>query len=103
MPSPIPIVRLPQRKPGVGHWRTHEGTGIGLALVQELVSLHGGTVRVESKENRGTTFTVALRAGTAHLPSERVSAGRGLASTTARAADYANEALHWLPNAAPPC
>jgi signal transduction histidine kinase len=80
--------------------RTHEGTGIGLALVQELVSLHGGTVRVESEENKGSTFTVTVRAGTAHLPSDRVSAKRDLASTATRAAAYVEEALLWLPNAA---
>ncbi|MCL1464562.1 ATP-binding protein [Argonema galeatum] len=40
--------------------RTHEGTGIGLALVQELVRLHGGTVQVASIVGEGTTFTVSI-------------------------------------------
>ena len=77
--------------------RTHEGTGIGLALVQELASLHGGAVRVESQENKGSTFTVTIKNGTAHLPPDRVSAKRDLASTATRAAAYVEEALHWLP------
>ena len=38
--------------------RTHEGAGIGLALVKELVNLHGGTVRVESRLGKGRTFIV---------------------------------------------
>ena len=41
--------------------RTHEGTGIGLALVQELISLHGGKVRVESSVGKGRTFIVTFR------------------------------------------
>src|SRR6201999_3541467 len=52
--------------------RTHEGTGIGLALVQELVHLHSAAVRVESEVGRGTRFIVTLKAGTAHLPSDKV-------------------------------
>ncbi len=80
--------------------RTHEGTGIGLALVQELVSLHGGTVGIESKEGKGSTFMVTVKAGTTHLPPDRVGAERALASTAMRAAAYVEEALHWLPNAA---
>ncbi|MGY2002064.1 ATP-binding protein [Blastococcus sp. SYSU DS1024] len=43
--------------------RTREGTGIGLALVQELAALHGGTVTVTSEPGRGSTFTVALPFG----------------------------------------
>src|SRR5262249_41244148 len=43
--------------------RTYEGTGIGLALVNELVRLHGGSVSVTSSEGRGTTFTVSLPLG----------------------------------------
>jgi signal transduction histidine kinase len=82
--------------------RTHEGTGIGLALVQELVSLHGGVVSIESTEGLGSTFTVTVKAGTAHLPVDRVGTVRTLDSTATRAAAYAEEALHWLPNAAPP-
>ncbi|HYI92816.1 MAG TPA: GAF domain-containing sensor histidine kinase, partial [Bryobacteraceae bacterium] len=39
--------------------RSHEGTGIGLSLVQEVVKLHGGTVQVESKVGEGTTFRVS--------------------------------------------
>jgi signal transduction histidine kinase/CheY-like chemotaxis protein len=44
--------------------RTREGTGIGLALVQELAALHGGTVTVASEPGRGSTFTVTLPYGT---------------------------------------
>src|SRR5205807_77973 len=79
--------------------RTHEGTGIGLALVQELVSLHGGAVGIESEEGKGSTFTVTVKTGTAHIPSDRLGAARALVSTAARATAYVEEALHWLPNA----
>src|SRR6185312_8479026 len=43
--------------------RTHEGTGIGLALVQELVKLHGGEARAGSVLGQGSTFTVTLPLG----------------------------------------
>jgi signal transduction histidine kinase/DNA-binding response OmpR family regulator len=77
--------------------RTHEGTGIGLALVQELARLHGGMVSVSSEEGRGTTFVVAIRSGRAHLPAERIGAARQLTSTSVGAVPYVEEALRWLP------
>ncbi|MGC1394825.1 MAG: response regulator, partial [Coleofasciculaceae cyanobacterium] len=52
--------------------RSHEGTGLGLALAKELVELHGGEISVESVYSEGTTFSVLLKTGYAHLPSEQV-------------------------------
>src|SRR5581483_3071571 len=78
-----------------------EGSGIGLALVQELVRLHGGAIGVESEVGAGTTFTVAIPAGTAHLPAERVNAARSLASTATGAAPYVEEAARWQLDASP--
>ncbi|UEG54781.1 response regulator [Mucilaginibacter daejeonensis] len=52
--------------------RTHEGTGIGLSLVHELVHLHGGDISVTSTEGQGSTFTVRIPTGSAHLPQEHV-------------------------------
>ena len=77
--------------------RTHEGSGIGLSLVQELVKLHGGTVDVSSTIEQGTTFTVTIPLGYAHLPSERIRASRTLQSTALGAAPFVEEALRWLP------
>jgi signal transduction histidine kinase len=52
--------------------RSHEGSGIGLALVHELVKLLGGTLHVESRIGTGTAFTVVIPRGSAHLPVERI-------------------------------
>ena len=77
--------------------RTYEGSGIGLALVQELVKLHGGTIRVTSQLEHGTTFTIALPFGSAHLPGDRIGSSRTLTSTATGAMPYIEEALRWLP------
>jgi signal transduction histidine kinase len=80
--------------------RTHEGTGIGLALVQELVRLHGGDIQVNSTEGRGTTFTVTIPARTRSLPTEHAVATRSQASTATGPASFIQEANRWLPDAA---
>lgn len=50
----------------------HEGSGIGLSLVKELVELHRGQITVDSKPGKGTTFIISLPAGTAHLEAEEL-------------------------------
>jgi len=82
--------------------RTHEGSGIGLALVQELVKLHGGTVHAESVPDQGTTFVVSIPLGRDHLPQERIVAERALGSTAMGAVPFVEEALRWLPDEAEP-
>ncbi|HEX6846827.1 MAG TPA: PAS domain-containing protein [Chitinophagaceae bacterium] len=51
--------------------RTYEGTGIGLSLIKELVQLHGGAIRVKSKIEKGSTFTVTIPFGKEHLPADQ--------------------------------
>jgi signal transduction histidine kinase/DNA-binding response OmpR family regulator len=80
--------------------RTQEGTGIGLALVQELVKLHGGSITVDSVEGRGTTFVVTIPSGSAHLPSERIISPRPLDLPRIAGDAFVAEADRWLPDAA---
>lgn len=82
--------------------RSFEGSGIGLALVQELAKLHGGTISVESLVGRGTTFTIRFPLGTEHLPKEHIEPqGRGNSSILSPDA-YVEEALQWLGAAGSP-
>ncbi len=75
--------------------RTHEGSGIGLALVHDLARLHGGTVQVTSRPSEGTTFTVSIPRGCAHLPPAHVVAKLSAAWTAKGAAPFVEEALRW--------
>jgi PAS domain S-box-containing protein len=75
--------------------RSYEGSGIGLALVQELVRLHGGAIAVESDVDKGTTFGIRLPFGKLHLPAEHIGATRELTSTAVRSEAFVQEALRW--------
>ncbi len=78
--------------------RTLEGTGIGLALVNELVRLHGGSIAVDSRVGAGTTIAVTIPFGHAHLPADRVSESTGrIVAESVSAAAFVEEALRWLP------
>lgn len=52
--------------------RSYEGSGLGLALVKELVELHGGQIAVESTYGEGSVFTIWLQTGVAHLPPNQI-------------------------------
>ncbi|HVU05709.1 MAG TPA: ATP-binding protein [Polyangiaceae bacterium] len=56
----------------MGGTRKYGGTGIGLSLARELVTLHGGTIRAESDGTDGATFVVELRKGRDHIAPDRV-------------------------------
>ncbi|WP_419951139.1 ATP-binding protein [Methylobacterium sp.] len=56
----LPRIGAPFFQAGSGYDRTHEGTGLGLSVVQGLVGLHGGSISIESAERQGTSVTVTL-------------------------------------------
>jgi signal transduction histidine kinase len=78
--------------------RTYEGTGIGLALVQELVKLHGGSIRVESELGKGTTVIVGIPLGQNHLPKDNVCRPPDFSPAALGPSPFVEEALRWLPD-----
>jgi PAS domain S-box-containing protein len=83
--------------------RTYEGTGIGLALIQELVQLHGGQIAVTSTLGQGSRFDVDVPFGSAHLPQDRVGQADAapFSDEQRMGAAFVEEALRWLPDAEP--
>ena len=81
--------------------RSSEGSGIGLALVKDLLSLHGGTIAADSAEGDGTTFTIRLPLGAAHLPADASIDPVRAASPRKSAESYIQEALRWTVPAPP--
>ncbi len=79
--------------------RTYEGTGIGLALIQELAQLHGGSIAVASTLGEGSCFDVDLPFGLAHLPPDRIGAEAQVDAEQRTGASFVEEALRWLPDA----
>jgi signal transduction histidine kinase len=77
--------------------RSHEGSGIGLALVHELVEMHGGSISVESTFGAGTTFKVHLPFGYEHLAHGHVARDVGSPLVVqGSAVAFVQEALGWL-------
>lgn len=80
--------------------RTAEGTGIGLALVRDLLQLHGGEIEVDSRLDRGTEFRVRVPRGRSHLPADRIGEpDEESLDLPAIAQPYVQEAGLWAPAA----
>lgn len=77
--------------------RTYEGSGIGLALVKELVSMHGGTIKVKSKVGSGSEFIVSIPKGKKHLPPYMIYEFNDNNYNSALSESYKQEAISWLP------
>ncbi len=77
--------------------RSNEGSGIGLALVKELVGLHGGSIVADSEVGGGTTFAIRLPFGSAHLPGDALAPAERTTTVSATADPFVQEALRWLP------
>ncbi|MGZ3446895.1 MAG: response regulator, partial [Myxococcaceae bacterium] len=80
---------------------TQEGSGIGLALVSDLVKLHGGQIGARSQPGEGSAFEVRLPLGSAHLDPGRI-ATDGSEAELRQADAYVQEALRWIPGAESP-
>jgi signal transduction histidine kinase len=76
--------------------RSHEGSGIGLALVHELVKLLGGRIEADSTPDVGTTFRIRLRFGTSHLPADQLRLPARASSPAAAGEAFVEEARRWI-------
>ena len=94
----LPILFERFRRVRSARSRTHEGTGIGLALVRELSGLLGGSARVTSEPGFGSQFTVSVRRGSKHLPQYQLRDETPLdAPISSAAGAHVDECLSWIP------
>lgn len=77
--------------------RAYEGTGIGLSLVQELVRLHGGSIKVKSEPGKGSVFFVSIPKGKSHLPAKQIFESTITAERANQSIGYIDEMVNWLP------
>jgi len=77
--------------------RTHEGSGIGLSLVHELIKIHHGSIRVESVVGQGSAFIVTIPLGRRHASASQAAEDRPLSLAPTRVTPFVQEALRWLP------
>lgn len=77
--------------------RTNEGTGIGLALVRELVAVHGGAIKVKSTEGTGSEFIVSIPKGKAHFAKHQIFENRERPHVPDLKDSFVKEVLGWLP------
>jgi PAS domain S-box-containing protein len=75
--------------------RSHEGSGIGLAFVQQLVDQHGGSVRAQSQVGQGTTFTVSIPLGAEHLPADQIEDAGPAVDRSQASHSLIAEAVRW--------
>ncbi|MFN5686550.1 sensor histidine kinase, partial [Bradyrhizobium sp.] len=87
-PDELPHLFERFRRVAGARGRSYEGSGIGLALVQELVKLHGGEITADSELGRGSVFTVRLPFGASHLPPAQLRSARAQVTTNMRARAY---------------
>lgn len=78
--------------------RTLEGSGIGLALVQELAKLHGGSVSVSSEVGKGSEFRVSIPFGSQRLTEARHPQEDRSIKTSPEADAFLQEAFSWIPD-----
>ncbi|PPK41994.1 PAS domain S-box-containing protein [Trinickia symbiotica] len=78
--------------------RTYEGSGIGLALTKELVKLHGGEIRVESRVGDGSTFVVTVPIGRPRSLPDPIDNAPAQPGAGKGARPFVEEALGWLPD-----
>jgi signal transduction histidine kinase len=76
--------------------RTSEGTGIGLALVRELVRIHGGSIKAQSTPGVGTRMIVRIPSGREHLPAGQLSEESVGGNVGTSAALFVDEARGWF-------